>query len=166
MCYRNSITIAGRRNKAIFTSLPECRMSYSWPSVMRYICWCKSKWMDWVRLFCTLFHDSNDKKRHDDNECNATLWQYWVFFFSFVSRPTSIELPRPHLPPFSQGFICSFQFLTWCCYYCYVWYAVACICSIAAQIFDMLLLWCLIFTLTLICWYYFDVWCCCYVFHI
>ena len=26
LCYRNSITIAGRRNMAIFTSLPECRM--------------------------------------------------------------------------------------------------------------------------------------------
>ena len=79
--------------------------------------------------------------------------EYWVFFFSFVSRPTSIELPRPHLPPFSQGFICSFQFSTWCCYYCYVWYAVAFICSIAAKIFDMLLL--------LICLIYFccfDVW--------
>ena len=104
--------------------------------------------------FCILFSwSTNDKKNHDDNECNASLWQYWVFSFSFVSRPTSIELPRPHLPPVSQGFICSFQFSTWCCYYWYVWYAVAFICSIAAKIFDMLLL--------LICLIYFccfDVW--------
>ena len=157
--------------------------------------------MDWVGLLLHPFsgydwqkgqwHGHDDtKKNYDDNECNATLWQYLVFFFSFVSRPTSIELPRPHLPPFSQGFIssfqfsiccfallwcyffmfdmlflyfitaqmfpqgfiCLFQFLTWCCYYCSVWYAVAFICSIAAQIFNMLLLCTYIHDIFMLLW--------------